>query len=76
MKRNHLSSIQSQNVLVRNGKMGIKAMRVRMEFRDRTYKGKKSNVNQREYGRERERERERGRRERDAIYYSNQYINK
>ena len=42
MKRNHLPSIQSQNVLVRNGKMGIIAMRVRMEVGDRTYKRERS----------------------------------
>ena len=68
MKRNHLSSIQSQNVLVRNGKMGIKAMRVRMEFRDITYKGKEIQCKSK---RMRERERERGRqvwRKRDLFY--------
>ena len=75
MKRNHLPSIQSQNVLVRNGKMGIIAMRVRIDLRDTTYKGKEIQCKSKGE-RERERESERTRwREGFILVSHNTYVN-
>ena len=80
MKRNHLSSIQSQNMYVRarpkSQKMGIIAMRVRIDLRDTTtlIKRKKSNVNQRELEREREKERDLVERERIILISHNIHV--